>query len=1234
MAATPPKLTLLPYLQRWDALNKEIHVNLLVVPTGNPFKELGNGLPVADEGPAFKDSKLAFKALLSNNWAQMPGFSEVDTTQVISPTMPLHRESIFTSLKAQFNITQPPMVHERKKEFTIRTHLMNSYQTAFPFVAPKTPLALTDDTYACLLNCPPKEDPNNDPIDDSISWGEAFSFVSRQPKLAREAGFVYEMVISVDPADLLENGGWLFFTLDDSSDYHHLIGTADFLKVFGTKIPALDPNSNHQLFTPVLFPVVDDPTITVLPGSYDEAFLEATRFHDGFAKIVHGSQPINRDPLDESENGKHPIREEGIQLGWDDEDIVIAFNRQMGFEPDGVTEPAEAPCGVAGYRVDVRKTGNTDWNSLSKVKAENFTFGGVNFGNVDWESRNEVYPTTIQDQFWLPSYFARWKGNSLVVKDPDDELLSERPVGSANYYVSEDADKVPLKYGSEYDFRVRMVDSTNGGPELEDSYLLQAEAPTSNIHFKRYVPPAAVNWPEEDPNPKNASITTYTIHRPKIGLPQALYTGYPNVRDELLDILKANQLANPEDTVEPNVVDPDVAEIQIKVWVKAPDFDPRETNDEGYIEWYATTRAFDADILVPYELELAFIDCAKLSDIDISAQTGANPSGSLQLPTARDLRVEIAAIGKNDLNYFGSERARQGKVDFLTLRKEATIEPSIFLPQSPQNIVRSVFLQPTDLEGETQPTAVVLQNKSLPVLVKRLASATQLSVQENSILMPPGQRGVFGCSKGLKHYLPANNSSLVVMSPAELANQWVTVLNWKIDRDWTWNGFAAPSFEISREISLGTDENYGPVENIGQVKMMHAVTPLIAEEAPAERDLSELVFIDAFLPPLGPGGKPEEIYVRYTVLARFENGQTQVKYIENHLPVTTRPTQIPKIVSAGIALSPYEIGEDYASTNTRRKMLWVEFDKKPNDSRDTYFGRVLTQAPDPMLIGAYDPVDETAGYEQWSLNSELVRTVVPGQSGDFAGLTAMQRLIPSENSETRFLIPLPTGTYPDSPELFGFYTYEFRVGHDRGTEDNPFWSTAQGRYGSSIVIEGLQHPSPPLTCNVFRTKMAVMASAPYATPFLNGQNLQAIPPNTQLWFTLYAQVMQADGKTMRNIELDKRLGRMYDESDFEELQSVGITEAIAANIMPLGVNRQKAQNLHAPIEGNVKWNQFEISQLLQLMGLDSNTPTSILAIELLPEPNGRFDDPLGANLGEVRILRTSALYATDSLCCV
>ena len=1235
MAAVPPKLTLVPYLQRWDADANDLSVHLLVLPTGSPLIPLGTGLPVADPGPAFSDCNLVFKALISKNWQQMPGFSDVDASKVLSPLMPANRDALFNELAVQFKITKLEAAPVRKAEFMVRKHLMSTYTNSFAFVAPKTKLAFTDDTYACLLNCPPKKPRIPKPKDDSVSWAEAISFALRLPRLAREMGIVYELVMPVDPPDLLASGGWLFFSLDVSSDYGTLTGVADFLKVFATRIPAL--KTSRQLFTPVLFPVVDDPTVTPLPGNFDEAFLEVSRFNDGFAKIVHCGQPKYRDHLQETGNGKAPIQEQGIQLAWDDEDIVIAQNRQMGLDPDTMTVPAEAPTGVVGYRIDVRREGETEWHTLSRVATTQFIFAGIDHGALSWESRTEVFPATVQEQFWLPSYFTRWKGGSLVVTDPDDMLLMMgRERTTPSYYQSTNADEVPLLYGKKYEFRVRMVDTTNGGPTLNDERILPGESPICKVHFKRFVPPGPLSWPERDPNPQNATVTQYTITRPKIDLPQALYTNYPNVRANLLAIVKANKGLAAADVIDPSVPDIDASTLSIRVLVKTPDFDPHPLprDQEGYIEWYRTRRSFPADLNDPYELNLEFEDCALLSDIDLSAQFAKKPQGGLQVPSARDVKIELRASGDEDPDYFGNEQAWLGAVSTIKLHKLAASENDFFLPQTPQDTIRSVYLQPTDLEHENQPTAAVLQNEALPVLVQRLAAAIGLATNDTTLLMPPGERGIFGCAKGLKHYLPANNSSVVFMAVSELAHQWINVLRWKLNRDWTWKGFSTPTFKVEREITLNGNSYSEPRHLVGEVRMMHAVTPLIAEEEPPNRDVSHLIFIDAFQPPLGTDKKPYECQVRYFLIAQFENGETLEVDCQNHLPITIPPRQIPKVISAGIALSPYVIGDGYASTGERGKMLWFEFEKPPADDRDTYFVRVLTQTADPMLLQHYQPLSEPSGYEQWSLDPELVRVVSPGQSDDFAGLTAMQRLVPAQDSARHFIVPLPPGTYPDSPELFGFYTYEIRVGHDKGSPSRPFWSTAQARFGTPVVLDGVQHPCAPLRCNVFRAKTGILASSSYAKAFHQGTNLQAIPPNTRIWFVLYAQVHQADGSSMRNIELDKREGRILQRREMGLLKSqTGINLLGGLSAVSFSAGRQVTQNLEVEIQAHALWQQDEVVALLKDIGLPEDAPLSLLGVELLPASNGTFDDPLGANVGQVRILRTSTLYPVDSLCC-
>src|SRR5690606_24292892 len=115
---------------------------------------------------------------------------------------------------------------------------------------------------------------------------------------------------------------------------------------------------------------------------------------------------------------------------------------------------------------------------------------------------------------------------------------------------------------------------------------------------------------------------------------------------------------------------------------------------------------------------------------------------------------------------------------------------------------------------------------------------------------------------------------------------------------------------------------------------------------------------------------------------------------------------------------------------------------------------------------------------------------------DLAGLDAMVPLHRAGNSDRHFLMPLPPGLHADSPELFGFFTYELRIGHAH------VWSTAQGRFGRPLRSTGVQHPAPTLYCTCQRNEDAVLVEAPYALAVLNGKNITEEPPRTEIWALL------------------------------------------------------------------------------------------------------------------------------------
>jgi len=232
----------------------------------------------------------------------------------------------------------------------------------------------------------------------------------------------------------------------------------------------------------------------------------------------------------------------------------------------------------------------------------------------------------------------------------------------------------------------------------------------------------------------------------------------------------------------------------------------------------------------------------------------------------------------------------------------------------------------------------------------------------------------------------------------------------------------------------------------------------------------------------------------------------------------------------------------------------------------------------------------------------LLRAIVPDQPRDTSGLTAMQPVTPADGDSgvRHFLLPLPKAVAEQSAELFGFYVYEFCVGHARG------WSLAQARYGLPQRLTGVQHPVPALTCSVARTPEHVIVSAPFAACAVGGQLVRAEPPTTEIWALLYVQVRIADASDWRNV-LIGRTRLAY------------LEESVRGRTGP-------------EPQGRGYWDQSEIEDWLEVLGLPLNSPLSTVAVELLPEPDGSFADPLGKELGEVRILRLSPLTPVPAIC--
>ncbi|MBD5633593.1 MAG: hypothetical protein IAI49_03840, partial [Candidatus Eremiobacteraeota bacterium] len=828
------------------------------------------------------------------------------------------------------------------------------------------------------------------------------------------------------------------------------------------------------------------------------------------------------------------------------------------------------------------------------------------------------------DPTWLPLYFTAWRGPSLVAHDTTITKLSPGTSPMPPNALLPVAVAPPL-YGKDYDFRIRFTDLTGGGPAVDDDPVHPGLAPIATAPFRRYItpkalevvaspalppPPAAVpGGPVTQKTPPAVrTITQLTVRRPRIGYPEAMFAGVSPATfvGASLDALVAAATAAGRAL---GVADPDVDRFAVTVEAAIPDHDtgPSGTlaGDIDGTKWrivYSITEQFPAGTDPTVTLALSYVDVPDIATMTPPADNAA----TVTIPTGRDVRIRLTPLSAAKSNYYGAPAPPPGLVTDYIVRKEAASEANLF-PFTPAQQLRACYLQ---------------AGSDLGALV---AQSFGLDANGLTLTGTPGKRVVFANSGALRCTLGPDRSTLTFANANELLDHWIVAFTIDIARDWTWEGFANPAMTVSRDGNA-----------VGTLVFPGVVAPSALGDAanPPDRSTTRIVFLDAIVAAPAAGAFPDVLNPQYAVSATFPSAAAVTQnYTTLKLPITTPPAQTPKVVSTGIAESPYVAASDYSSTALRDRFLWIEFDAPIADAADDkYFGRVLAYGPDPLLAGALLPPDHVPDVDPepaLAIDPEPVRAIFAGQDSDESGLAAMTPLTPASPTSpgpagVHFLLPLPPGLTPDALELFGFWTYEFRVGHAEK------WSTAQGRFGRPLRLAGVQHPPPRLTCTVWRNDAGITVTAPFATTLLDGQpvlNASFGDPQTTLWFMLYTQVLQTDGAAWRNVLLAREAGA---------LMAAPVASLTAVVLKPnvFGGNREP--------RATATFEEADIASALKLLGLPSTSPLSVLAVEVLPGPiHPRNDgttaapsteDPLGRDLGRRRILRTSPLAAVPAIC--
>jgi len=1364
-------ISLMTFPQRFK--ENVLTVNIVVVPRNtNPFSNWATGLPNPANVPGFANFQPEFSFSIVKGTDDFPlsnatATSRIPIVKTVSVKPALDKSDI---LKKVADAMPLPITDNTDKlpdpvpvDKSIKKYLPKSYRESFNFTQPRHPNAITDDGYNCAVR--DKIPTINYQPRTNISWGKVFANILRQPLLAKACGMIYQVDLKVEP-DWFENGGYLYVDIVNEPYAKAQTGLLEHLdgplvKRYAAKIPELKNGENRPVFAPVLFPVMYqksfDPIEPVPLGPWDELFMEAQIYNDGFSKIVHANQPVSGNLLEETQDELPPQSDAGIRLGWDDEQILVWYLRQMVENPldPGSKNRIDAPLGVLGYHIDVRQaTPGNSWESLNRIEineTENMFSGQLDSNST--ELPYQVYPNKISgpnsDHYWLPMYYAHWIGKSLVTEDQDalqiyrnhedngstQNELQQKKVAQNKTLIPKPL-KTELRYGNTYEFRIRMTDISGGGPGIDDAPLNSAPSPETTVSFKRYVNPSMLRI--EKPLEIRSNLRTYfnaldddetqfesnpilVVQRPLLEYPAVVFTNkYQNLGQDPVALLKS--LTFQEDGLKPALADPDVHNVKIRVEVKSLRMDTQlsQKGDDSFITIYETLRsfpeAFDGTLNIPIEFIdvpiLNFGETANPFLRDDLLIDDINQMPGLMLPTGRHVRISLRAVAESEQapeSYFGfisedeDKDSRYGKNQQFMFYKEPSAETDLLEPFEAIVPVQALFLKPDSIPTIKGNIFSSLLRRDSEVdqagVVERLANALGLEAKGLTLVAQKGERIAFGCNSRIRHTISPDGSSITFATKADLYNHWLGTLSYKINRDWAWDALDDVAFVIEREFKFRKDANSESRKNsyLGDIELKHTVSFEALQPDRFDRvnrNYTRIVYIDALDPKNelkqnnGDLRFPDELLVEYKIKPKVKVGHAEPTIIETDqltLPTVLPPIQIPKLVSVGIAFSPYERKDDYSASEARKRYLWVEFDKPIENPDDTYYCRLLGNAPDQLI--ASNEGDQFVPPEEapLSLDPELIRKIIPGQSDDKAGIGAMQPMVMASDSDRHYILPIPPGMHAESPEMFGFFTYEFRVGHGhwQNREDN-LWSTAQGRFGRPLRVTGMQHPAPTLLCSLNRSKNHLYVSAPFAKAVHNGKNVTAKPPRTSLWTLVYAQVIQADGRDFRNIllgELEMKIGVRVNTEPKELKKINDLTQQVyfkptvadytkgSVSINPILI---KNGNLIASIKdehpvGTAIVSSEDIAEKLLDLGLPEDSPLSVLVVEVFGNITNIHDHltqtksvrsnemserlaasmkekktetnliskikPLSKGLGHFRILRTSPLTKVPFVCC-
>ncbi len=443
------RFTILTFPQFFDG--NVLNVNIVFLPRNqNPLTAAITGAPPIPDAPAFADAKLSFVAKIITGLSGLPGTTVSVPPVTLTTAQPTKARPLFEALADQFQISNLGVQNTNlnintfpgkapdpvDQEHSVKKYLPLIVPAIFQLRCPKN-AQRRHRRYVPLRRARCRAEPRFHAIARCNQLGAGLRACHAAAAAGESAG--HDLPDAIDdrrcPISRKAGGSTSIWPTRATTRRSRRWTTRSSGNMRPAS-PCLKPGDQRSVFAAVLFPVLP----VVPPGNYDNLFIEAAEYDDGFGKIVHGFQPVSDNLLLEESDGFHPTKEVGIRLGWDDEQILIWYMRQLMEDPSvGPKQRIDAPIGASGYRIDVREkpvppAPPGPWESLNGVSSkaplaviDPVTNKVVTLGDfIDKELNYQVYPIQLDGDttknYWLPMYFANWSGKSMVL--PDDEAAA------------------------------------------------------------------------------------------------------------------------------------------------------------------------------------------------------------------------------------------------------------------------------------------------------------------------------------------------------------------------------------------------------------------------------------------------------------------------------------------------------------------------------------------------------------------------------------------------------------------------------------------------------------------------------------------------------------------------------------------------------------------------------------------------------------------------------------------